>query len=267
MTDFSAQGRSVEDPPRQLVHPSAMRLALFATMTFLVALLGPFGTYEQGLFFERLIYWTVANVVSYGMALALIRLMRRSAPNMPILWREVILCIALSAVFAPVLLWWTLHMFPHAEAELLSVAKLAGYIFAVCVCVSILRHGVPIWMAQSMRALQDMPAPEPEPLPRLLERFEEADRSPVQRLSVDGHKVQVVMSSGLHELRMRLSDAIQEMKGVDGFPVHRSHWVAASAIDQIAMSKKGRPEIILHNGDRVPVGRKYEFHLEERGLL
>lgn len=244
-------------------------LAAFVTVTLLVATMGPFGTFFQGTFWDRLFYWAVANAASLLIAAALVVVQRRLFPIRSLFVREGLLCVVMTAVYTPLLLLWTEFRFPKLAVLPPSDSVIGVYVFLICVCISVLRYGVPFWLAQRSGGEMAVQEPEvtPEPLPRLLERFEADQRSPIVRMSVDGHKVIVVMEQQSKTLRMRFGDAVQELDGVDGFTTHRSHWVAASAVASVRTGVKRRPEIVLKNGDVVPVSRKNEPVLEERGLL
>ena len=78
--------------------------------------------------------------------------------------------------------------------------------------------------------------------------------SELYALSAEDHYVRVHTSKGDDIILMRLSDAILETGDVEGLKVHRSWWVAQSAIDDI--KSKGRSaEITLKNTHKVPVSR------------
>ena len=120
--------------------------------------------------------------------------------------------------------------------------------------------------------------PEPDPRvrcyspptyqnPRLYRRLSGSTTGPILRLSGKDHHVEVVTPEARETLRLRLSDAIDEMDPVEGYCTHRSHWVARTAIDTVDRSQPGKIFIVLINGDRVPVSRKYRPKLEAEGLL
>lgn len=102
--------------------------------------------------------------------------------------------------------------------------------------------------------------------PRLAQRLPEGACNYIMHLSVSDHCVNVCTSQGPQSIRMRLCDAIDEMEGVDGFRVHRSHWVARDAI-KTAECEQGRVFLRLNNGTRVPVSRNYRPVLEESGIM
>lgn len=76
-------------------------------------------------------------------------------------------------------------------------------------------------------------------------------------ISISGanHKVQIATVSGICELRMRFSDAMDAVINEDGIQVHRSHWVALDAIQGI--NKIGNRRMIsLQDGRSIPVSKR-----------
>ena len=65
---------------------------------------------------------------------------------------------------------------------------------------------------------------------------------------------------------MRLSDAIDELDGIEGAQVHRSWWVARDAITE-AVRGDGRATLTLKDGAEVPVSRTYARLLRERSWI
>ncbi len=65
---------------------------------------------------------------------------------------------------------------------------------------------------------------------------------------------------------MRLSDAIAELQGIEGAQVHRSWWVARTAIVE-AVRGDGRATLTLKDGAEVPVSRTYARLLRQSGWI
>lgn len=55
---------------------------------------------------------------------------------------------------------------------------------------------------------------------------------------------------------MRLADAVEALRDRPGFRAHRSWWVARDAVEH-ARFARGRGELTLSNGLRVPVSRAH----------
>ena len=67
---------------------------------------------------------------------------------------------------------------------------------------------------------------------------------------------------------MRLGDAIEELKPLNGLQVHRSWWINLSHVVQTRRGASG-PVLILDSNQIVPVGRSFRMAFREaaRGQL
>ncbi|MGQ0611211.1 MAG: LytTR family DNA-binding domain-containing protein [Paracoccaceae bacterium] len=85
-------------------------------------------------------------------------------------------------------------------------------------------------------------------------------------LSVKDHYVSVSTTAGMHDLLMRLSDAIAEVDPVEGMQVHRSHWVA---MGQVTGGRRTADQAVLQmsNGTQIPVSRANLKAVEAAGLF
>lgn len=101
---------------------------------------------------------------------------------------------------------------------------------------------------------------------KLLSRLEPTKRGDLISLSVDGHYVELVTSTGSSKLLMRLGDAIDETNGVDGLQIHRSHWVSMAQIDQVFRQDK-RFMLRLSDGRELPISRTYLAAVKLAGFI
>jgi DNA-binding LytR/AlgR family response regulator len=85
----------------------------------------------------------------------------------------------------------------------------------------------------------------------------------VQHLSVRDHYVVVQTDRGQSTLLMRFADALGELDGIEGMRVHRSHWVAKTAVAGLERSG-GKVHVRLQDGRLVPVSRSYRDEVETR---
>ncbi len=80
-------------------------------------------------------------------------------------------------------------------------------------------------------------------------------RGEVWLMSAADHYVEFTSEQGTHLRRMTMKAAVEKVPHGTGLRVHRSHWVAYSAM--LSMEKDGeRYFLILRNGKRVPVSPK-----------
>ena len=183
---------------------------------------------------------------------------------------DVVATILMTAVFAP-MVWGmrtTWGAFSGETAPFFPSVALNTFVIAGLVFV-IQRH---ICSYEPGSYLQHDPKIDPSdhtarPLPRLYRRLSVATTGTVLRLSGKDHHVEVVTTDGRETLRLRLMDAIHEMEPVEGYCTHRSHWVTRAAITDVERAPPGKIFIVLVNGDRVPVSRKYRPDLEAAGII
>lgn len=85
-------------------------------------------------------------------------------------------------------------------------------------------------------------------------------------LSMEEHYVRVHTAKGNTLVRMRMRDAVAELAGYEGARVHRSWWIAFSAVERV--SKQGRRHMVhLKTGIEAPVSTSYLEELRVRGYL
>ncbi len=98
-------------------------------------------------------------------------------------------------------------------------------------------------------------------LERLSPKLQSAD---LLAISSEDHYLRVHTSRGDELVLMRLRDAINEVSRLDGLQVHRSWWVARSAVKTIRRGD-GRMRLTLSNGLSVPVSRTYAPAVRKAG--
>ena len=69
---------------------------------------------------------------------------------------------------------------------------------------------------------------------------------------------------GTDLILMRLSDALEELDGLEGAQTHRSWWVAKDAVADVSRGD-GRASLTLSDGTTAPVSRRYARALREAG--
>ena len=237
-------------------------LILFATIA------GPFGTLEAMSPLLRLVFWglvvTASVVVGYGVRGVTTLLV---APDRTPRF-DVLAVILMTLAFTPVLAVLSAIVTAYSGVEAPGLPRLALYVFVTSAVIFGVRRLAPGFEPSShTRTAPRMAVPERIAEPRLLRRLPEDARGAVLRLSADGHYVEVLTTKGTQKLRLRLSDAIDEMEPVKGYCVHRSHWVPRDAMCKIVRENAHKSHAILINGERIPVSRKYLPELADAGLI
>lgn len=247
-----------------------LTLFIWMAMSLAAVISGPFGTYASMASPVRSLYWfsitTTALVIGVcvrALTAVLVGYQR------PIIF-DTVATVLTTLVFAPMV--WGLRT---TVAEFSGDAPVyfpgvALNIFVVAALVFVIRRHVcdhePGSYLQPVRK-GTVANDQQKQQPRLHRRLSEEATGTILRLSGKDHHVEVVTSEGSETLRLRLMDAIHEMEPVEGYCTHRSHWVTHAAIIDVEREAPGKIFVVLVNGDRIPVSRKYRPDLEAAGII
>jgi len=80
----------------------------------------------------------------------------------------------------------------------------------------------------------------------------------------EDHYLRLYTDKGSDLILMRLSDALEELDGLEGAQTHRSWWVAKDAVAHVSRGD-GRASLTLFDGTIAPVSRRYARALREAG--
>ena len=101
----------------------------------------------------------------------------------------------------------------------------------------------------------NLPTEHQHPKPALLKRLEKyPNADSILSLSAQDHYVEITTNLGSELCLMRLEDAILEVAPEKGFKIHRSHWVAQSAIKNL-MKQGTTTKVILIDGRKLSVSQ------------
>ncbi len=234
--------------------------AVMVGVVLVLGLSGPFGTFEALELPQRLVYWAVIGVTTFGAGAFVSTwgaeaLKKRNAP----VWVHLpVNALTATLPVVPIVMAINLMTFGRYEVDTPTLVQMFFYVFVVAFAVS------------TLFLIFEISRPEPEKTapraPKLLERLDVTRRGPLISLSVQDHYVEVVTAKGRTLVLMRLSDAISETAGADGVQIHRSHWVA---LDGVAAIRKqaGRTMVETRGGDLLPVSRGFQEAAKAAGLI
>lgn len=86
----------------------------------------------------------------------------------------------------------------------------------------------------------------------------------IRAVQAEDHYLRIHTDRGSDLILMRLSDALDELEGLEGAQTHRSWWVAREAVRDVARGD-GRATLTLDDGVTVPVSRRYAKALRDAG--
>ncbi len=263
-----------------------LRLFLLAAAAgFLLAIFGPFGSYESMPLAERLVFWELvllcASVVHVP-TLWLADRLGQVAAVPTVLW---VIGSGLTAAAPTALIVTGLMVTMFGLLRASSFASMYLYVVSISVPMQVLSYfvlrgeaGGPDKKPEAERPLgatapsppaapYDQPEPAPPPFDiSLLGRMPAQLGSDVQCLEMQDHYVRVHTNKGSTLLLMRLRDAEARLGTLEGKRVHRSWWVARNAV--IGVQRRGQSVALeLSNGLSVPVSRARLGELRATGWL
>ncbi|WP_395945171.1 LytTR family DNA-binding domain-containing protein [Brevundimonas sp.] len=211
---------------------------------------------------QRLIYWVVLMILGGLWGHLCGRLVTRFLDVDERPWLGVAVMTAVitgpmcAIVWAATGLFFNQRLYPLAALPQLLVPVLA---------VTAGVTAVNIFLGRA-RPIQTHAAPASEPAPRPA-RF--LDRLPmklrgatIHAVQAEDHYLRIHTDRGSDLILMRLSDAVEELDGLEGAQTHRSWWVAQAAVRGVDRND-GRATLTLVDGVRVPVSRRYARTLRE----
>ena len=261
--------------------PAARRIVIDLTIMIVIgvmlALIGPFGSFELPLA-QRLVNWVGFALVGYAIysPMSLLVGWGQRTLDLPawLLW----LFAVLIATFPMTAVVWTMgfwgHEFqwPTLEQGLVSylyVLVIDGGISALFFALS-MRGGDQVEPATSKAKVDIEETPvtaTSQPAPsRFLDRLPPALGSDLIALQMEDHYVRAHTALGSDMVLMRLRDAVAELDSIEGMQVHRSWWVARGGVEDVR--REGRNlKLVLAGGLEAPVSRANVSALKEAGWI
>lgn len=235
---------------------SPVPLVAWLSLSVVVSIMGPFGSYGALTLSERALFWTPLLGFGVVVGTAIRTLVSFHAGPTPSL-KSSLLIAALNSVFlAPALYGLIVVVVSDTAHAHVQGAEIAVLIASVSLGICALRI-----------AVSGEPAPtdtvEADPAPRLLRRLDPAVCGEIWAISVRDHYVDVQTSGGKTSLLMRFSDAMDEVEDHLGAQVHRSHWVAWGAVTTVCR-EGGKLVLQLKSGQQIPVSRNHRAKVDVR---
>lgn len=240
----------------------------FLAVLAIFILTGPFGTSETMSFADRLLYWTIVQGGSWGIAIsfAIIAKTLLAGHINNILARMMAGSLAASLPIG-LLLTVTNHVFYGREIGLVSFLKSGLTSLPLCAIFCLLSYltarqtletPVEVIVAADGGTDHDIKSTAP-----LLERLPPQKRGELLRLSVQDHYTEIVTTRGRQLVLLRFADALRDIGDTQGMQVHRSHWVADAGAVSL-LRKAGRIYIVTQDGEEIPVSRSYSAAVQAR---
>lgn len=246
----------------------AVDLAVATGIGTFLGIVGPFGSFNGGPLGVRILYWVTCSWAAVIVLTIAVRVSLRAADRLGItIWIALPAAVALGIVpLLAILLPYSLYFWPGSEAGLLdwygrtlAIAEPCafGYYFIV-----------------DGRRLRPAPgaAASTTPVPALKHPARFIDRLPARLgrnllcLQMEDHYVRAHTDLGSDLILTPLKDAVAELGEIDGLQVHRSWWVARSAVAAALVNGRNY-SLRLTNGLEVPVSRASVARARASGWL
>ena len=224
---------------------------------------------------QELVYWSVRLAALAGGLWIADWLDRRFVPgrwNKPAWLRPVVLVSAVGMLpfsIAEIAMEPHLPMRPeYIDDELWAISPLLAWLSEYVTILSIL---VPVhlllWLIIDRRAHAPLPdRVEPVRLPPFLIGTSARKLEDVQALQAEEHYVRVYTEQGAELVHCRFGDAVDSMPDELGLRVHRSWWVAESAVRSAKRGSR-RWQLGITGDVTVPVSDSFVQAVRERGWL
>lgn len=209
-------------------------------------ILGPFETSVMP-FGLRALYWSIC--IGFGWVLVLVLLSLLLLHPRFDEWSaalRVALAITLSAIpIGIAVMWAERHLRGHDPALTIMINVL--FVCALIGGLMYLRVMARLGLAEKT---------QPKHTPTFFARLPSALGTGIISLSAQDHYVEVTTTKGSALILLGLSEAIEELSGLDGVQIHRSHWVAKEAA-HVLRRKSGKLMLELIDTRLLPVSRTY----------
>ncbi|MCP5073820.1 MAG: LytTR family transcriptional regulator [Rhodobacteraceae bacterium] len=241
MSKFTKRELRVWSLPEQLI--------AFGVALVVLAVLGPFGTYDMPIGW-RVAYWCASLCVGWIFVTAAFFAVFR----LPVLtqvngWVRMVAALLLGALPTVASIPIVEKLFRPDSGDALTLGLLFN-VLVICLLI-----GGSLFVRWKMRLGAKAAASLAERSP-FLDRLPCALGRDLVSLSMQDHYVSVTTTQGTDLILLRFSDAIKELNGYPGIRVHRSHWVATSAFEGFRRIK-GKDVVALTDGRELPVSQTY----------
>jgi hypothetical protein len=236
-----------------------------------LGIVGPFGSYLNGSVLTRIAYWVLSmwlGVAFYGSAFVLARLLAARS-GIPLWIATAFLVMAASLPQALATSSLALYFWP--DLAQLSLSQL-DWFMQVLVLAGPVTLGYAFWTgllspARAARSAPDRAAgDEPDDASGLFALLPPRLGTDIICMAMEDHYVRVHTALGSDLLLMPMARAVEDVAGVEGCRVHRSWWVARSAVLRIDGPARTM-RLRLVNGLDDPVARRTVTMLRGLGWL
>lgn len=247
-----------------------IELTVIVGIGVLLALLGPFGSFESPLA-DRLVYWLGLGVGGYLIFRPVMTAAAAIADRLDLpeagAW---VAGLLLAAMPMSLLVWAVAPVRPAGPPTLGALLEVYGNVLIVGAVVTLVYWFVSRGERKGARAAPPelaLPlAGDAGSTPAFLGRLPPHLGRELLALEMEDHYVRAHTIRGSALILLRMRDAVAELAGVDGMQVHRSWWVARAAVEKPVVEGRN-VRLRLKSGLEAPVARNSVPALRSAGWL
>lgn len=231
---------------------------LWVTISFAVAIAGPFGSYSAMTMNMRVLFWTPVVAIAL-IAATIVRALVYGSLGLGGTMKGSLVATGLNCVLiCPPLYLVLTVIFPQLFAVTTHFGEIFLLVSSISLGICALRNSAENEAQDAQVAQESLAgvAPVEVRAPRLMRRIDPDLQGDIWAITVRDHYVDVQTSVGKSSFLMRFSDAIDEVDCQPGAQVHRSHWVAWSGVGSVCR-EGGKMILHLKNGHQIPVSRNH----------
>lgn len=266
----TSERRAEDTAQHPVLRKVLIDLSIMTVLGVLLAVMGPFGTFQMPLP-VRLLYWVGLAVTGYACFRPIGALVTSLGPRLDLpewpLW--IAACLLASVPVTLAVFWAGQLPGPFSLPSFDRFARTYPYVLLVGSGVTLLFHqierrkGVPV-AGGSRKPPEPQVETPPAPQARFLDRLPAHLGTDLLALEMEDHYVRAHTALGSELILLRMRDAAAELEGIDGAQVHRSWWVARDAVEDV--KRDGRNlRLVLPGGLEAPVSRTRTSELKEAG--
>lgn len=241
---------------RELIDPWKTRHVQVSWLIVVVAsvITGPFGTFAYLDLPGRTAYWTVVHLVSWALNIAVFQLINHSRvmQHNSLLPRSIVCALICSLPIALFLTVLNQYIWPGIGGipAFLVLWMYAGLFGLLISCLSIWING----SSEIRPPTNDDAASEVKTM--FFGKIPPHLGKDLISITPRDHYLEITTQLGSDLILMRFSDALNELQTIAGAQIHRSHWVADTAVAGFKKIK-GRAFVVLKNGQKLPISNKF----------
>jgi len=245
-------------------------------LAVVLAVMGPFGTYERQGIGLRFFHFAVIGVLNWLQVIVLAAWFETQEPihSWPVAVRMALagllaaipgtaeIFLLQSWISWPIPLWLAPTIYAQNAFLTVTIAVMVGlFIERRLHAAADLERARVAALPQPVEAVETTPA-----TPDFFRRVPPALGRDLLALEMEDHYLRIHTVRGSDLILLRLRDALAELGPARGRQVHRSWWVAEGAVAAVERSN-GRLTLLLRNGLRVPVSKSFREQVKDAGWL